>query len=65
MLGKVKSFNKDKGYGFITSESGEDYFFHYSALQMDSFKTIEVGAEVEFEPEKTDRGLRASKIVKL
>ena len=46
MLGKVKSFNKDKGYGFITSESGEDYFFHYSALQMDSFKTIEVGVPV-------------------
>lgn len=65
MLGKVKSFNKDKGYGFITSDSGEDYFFHYSALQMDSFKTIDIGTQVEFEPEKTDRGLRASKIVKL
>ena len=65
MLGKVKSFNKEKGYGFITGEDGKDVFFHYSALHMDSFKTIEVGASVEFEAQDSDRGLRASKVVKL
>ncbi len=65
MLGKVKSFNKEKGYGFITGEDGKDVFFHYSALQMGSFKTIEVGASVEFEAQDSERGLRASKVVKL
>ena len=65
MQGKVKSFNKEKGYGFITGEDGKDVFFHYSALQMGSFKTIDVGAAVEFEAQDSDRGLRASKVVKL
>ena len=49
MEGKVKSFNKQKGYGFIVCELAEDIFFHYSSLIMEGFKTIDVGAVVEFE----------------
>ncbi|MBQ6654402.1 MAG: cold shock domain-containing protein [Erysipelotrichaceae bacterium] len=64
MLGKVKMFSKEKGYGFITIEGDKDVFFHYSELVMDGFKTIEDGAEVEFELVETDRGLQAKQIVR-
>lgn len=64
MLGKVKMFSKEKGYGFITIEGDKDVFFHYSELVMDGFKTIDDGAEVEFELVETDRGLQAKQIVK-
>ena len=63
MLGKVKMFSKEKGYGFITIEGDKDVFFHYSELVMDGFKTIDDGAEVEFELVETDRGLQAKQIV--
>jgi len=58
-VGKVKKFNKEKGYGFITGEDGKDYFFYYTSLNMTGFKTVEVDAQVEFEAQETDRGLRA------
>ncbi len=62
MQGKVKTFNKQKGYGFIRCELEEDIFFHYSSLIMDGFKTIDVGADVEFELEETSKGKRAINI---
>lgn len=65
MLGKVKMFNKEKGYGFIKSEEGKDVFFHYSQLVMPGFKDIEEGASVEFMPVETERGVQAQHIVKL
>ena len=65
MQGKVKRFNKTKGYGFITLEDGRDVFFHYSELVMEGFKTIEEGANVEFELVEGEKGLQAHKIVKL
>ncbi len=65
MKGKVKMFNKEKGFGFITTEEGNDVFFHYSELQVEGFKTAEPGEEVEFEVQESPRGPRASKIVKL
>ncbi len=65
MQGKVKKFNKDKGFGFITLEDGTDAFFHYSQLVMEGFKTIEENAEVEFELVETEKGLQAHNIVKL
>ena len=66
MTGKVKKFNKDKGFGFITMEGEEkDVFFHFSQLVMEGFKTIEENADVEFELVETDRGLQAQHIVKL
>lgn len=66
MVGKVKKFNKDKGFGFISVEGEEkDIFFHFSQLVMEGFKTIEEGAEVEFTQIETERGLQAQNIVKL
>lgn len=65
MQGKVKKFNKEKGFGFITLEDGKDVFFHYSQLVMEGFKTIDEGAEVEFEIVETDRGPQAHNVVKL
>ena len=62
MEGKVKSFNKQKGYGFISSDVQEDIFFHYTSLVMDGFKTIDVGVEVEFDLEETSKGKRATNI---
>ncbi|MBS3986329.1 MAG: cold shock domain-containing protein, partial [Erysipelothrix sp.] len=59
MQGKVKKFNKEKGFGFIKLEDDRDVFFHYSQLNMDGFKTIEEGALVEFELVNGDRGLQA------
>ncbi|NLA78614.1 MAG: cold shock domain-containing protein [Erysipelothrix sp.] len=63
--GKVKKFNKEKGYGFIKLEDDRDVFFHYSQLVMEGFKTIEEDAEVEFELVEGERGLQAHNIVKL
>lgn len=64
--GKVKWFNDDKGYGFIErSDGGEDVFLHFSALQQDGFKSIEEGAEVEFEVEHGPKGPKASNVIKL
>ena len=58
-------FNKEKGFGFITAEDKKDYFFHYSALLMDEYKTAEKGEAVEFEVEESDRGLRATNVKKI
>ncbi|TFG82403.1 MAG: cold shock domain-containing protein [Erysipelotrichales bacterium] len=65
MQGKVKKFNKEKGYGFIKLADDRDVFFHYSQLVMDGFKTIEEGCEVEFDLIEGDRGLQAHKITKI
>ena len=65
MKGTVKMFNKEKGYGFIRGEDGKDYFFHYSVLVMDDFKTAEKGEEVEFDVQESERGLRANNVKKI
>lgn len=65
MKGTVKMFNKEKGFGFITSEDGSDVFFHYSELQVEGFKTAEQGDKVEFELQQSDRGPRAANIRKV
>ena len=65
MKGTVKMFNQEKGFGFITGEDGKDYFFHYSAIAMDSYKTAEKGESVEFEATEGARGLRAEHVQKL
>jgi cold shock protein len=62
MQGKVKKFNKEKGFGFIVNSDGKDVFFHYSQLKMSGFKTIDENAAVEFEQYETDRGLQAQNI---
>ncbi len=63
--GKVKWFNAEKGYGFITTEDGKDVFVHYSAIQSDGYKTLDEGAAVEFDVTESDRGPQASNVVKL
>jgi len=60
--GKVKRFNKEKGYGFIESENGKEYFFHYSSLNVKGFKTVDIGADVAFTPEQGEKGERATDI---
>ncbi|HEY9555245.1 MAG TPA: cold-shock protein [Acidimicrobiales bacterium] len=47
--GTVKFFNNDKGYGFITQESGPDVFVHFSNIEGEGYKTLEEGQRVEFE----------------
>lgn len=60
--GKVKWFNDAKGYGFIEQEGGEDVFVHFSAIQMDGFKTLTEGQVVEFEVQQGDKGLHAANV---
>ena len=54
-----------KGYGFISQESGDDVFVHFSAIQGKGFKTLEEGQSVSFEIEEGPRGKHASKVTKL
>ena len=63
--GKVKWFSNQKGYGFITPESGSDVFVHYSTIQGDGYKTLEEGQEVDFEIEKGPKGDQATKVSKV
>ena len=50
--GKVKWFNAEKGYGFITAEDGTDVFVHFSSIMADGFKTLKEGQKVTFEIEE-------------
>src|SRR2546422_9970946 len=63
--GKVKWFNDAKGYGFIEQEGGEDVFVHFSAIQMDGFKTLAEGQVVEFEVKAGEKGLHAANVVRV
>lgn len=63
--GRVKWFNESKGYGFIEQENGPDVFVHFSAIQMDGFKTLSEGAEVEFDVVQGEKGLQAANVVKV
>jgi len=65
MTGKVKWFNSEKGYGFITTDEGNDIFAHYSQIQKDGFKSLEEGESVEFEVVDGDKGPQASNIVSI
>ncbi|MGK0221929.1 MAG: CspA family cold shock protein [Limisphaerales bacterium] len=59
-VGKVKWFNNAKGYGFILSDDGdEDLFAHYSAIEMEGYKTLKAGQPVQFEIEEGPKGLHA------
>ena len=65
MQGKVKWFNAEKGYGFIETEEGGDVFVHFSAIQIEGFKTLEEGQAVEFEIVEGARGPQASNVTPL
>ena len=57
-------FNAKRGFGFIRlDDSEQDIFFYYSVIEMDGFKTVKVGDEVDVEVEETEKGLRATKVV--
>jgi len=60
--GTVKWFNETKGFGFITTEQGEDVFVHYSAIQTAGFRTLAEGATVEFDVVRGPKGLQASNV---
>ncbi len=60
--GTVKWFNSEKGYGFIEVEGGDDVFVHFSAIEMDGFKTLSDGQRVEFEIATGQKGPQAEKV---
>ena len=62
MQGKVNWFNAEKGFGFIETEEGTDVFVHYSAIAMDGYKTLEEGAEVEFDVVEGAKGPQATDV---
>ena len=63
VVGTVKWFNDQKGFGFITPDDGSpDVFAHFSEIQSDGFKSLTEGQKVEFEVEQGDKGPRASGI---
>jgi cold shock protein len=61
--GNVKWFNDAKGFGFITSENGDDVFVHFSAIQGGGFRSLAEGAAVEFDVVNGPKGLQASNVV--
>ena len=60
--GRIKWFNDAKGYGFIEQSDGEDVFVHFSSINMEGFKTLTEGQEVEFELRQTEKGLQAANV---
>jgi len=61
--GTVKWFNSSKGYGFISpNNGGDDVFAHFSAIEMDGYKTLREGQNVEFEIQEGPKGLQAAHI---
>lgn len=62
MEGTVKWFNDSKGYGFIESESGNDVFVHFSAIQGSGFKSLNEGQRVRFDITTGPRGEQASNV---
>lgn len=65
MKGTVKCLTTKKGYGFISDESGNDVFVHYSGLNMEGFKSLEEGQEVEFDVTEGAKGPQAVNVTKL
>ena len=63
--GKVKWFSDQKGYGFITPESGNDVFVHHTAIKGEGYKSLTEGQEVQFEITKGPKGDQATDVVRL
>jgi len=65
IIGTVKWFNGDKGFGFIAREGGADVFVHFSAIQGDGFRNLQEGQKVEFVVEKGPKGPQAANVTVL
>lgn len=63
--GTVKWFNDAKGYGFITPESGQDLFVHYTSVTGDGFKSLKEGDQVSFEVSQGPKGPQATNVQKI
>ncbi len=63
--GTVKWFNDSKGYGFITTEEGEDVFVHFNSIEGEGYKSLDEGDNVQFEVERGPKGLQATKVSKI
>jgi cold shock protein len=63
--GTVKWFNNAKGYGFLGREDGADVFVHYSSIQIDGYKSLKEGDEVEFDIIQGTKGPQADHVIRL
>ncbi len=63
--GTVKWFNDAKGYGFISRQSGEDVFVHFSAIESEGFRSLKEGQAVQFSVVQGPKGLQAEKVTAL
>lgn len=64
-IGKVKWFNAEKGFGFIERENAKDVFVHFSAINMDGYKTLEEGTEVNFDIVDGQKGDQAANVTRV
>ena len=65
IIGTVKWFNGEKGYGFISQENGPDVFVHFTAIQGNGYRSLNEGQRVEFSVEQGPKGLQAANVVAL
>jgi cold shock protein len=65
IIGTVKWFNGEKGYGFLAQDNGPDVFVHFSAIQANGYRTLVEGQKVEFSVEKGPKGLQAADVTVL
>lgn len=63
--GTVKWFSNQKGYGFICDEEGNDVFVHHTGINMEGFKTLKEGEEVEYEIEEGEKGPQAVQVTRV
>jgi CspA family cold shock protein len=63
--GKVKWFNDQKGFGFISSEQGKDVFVHHSVIEGQGFRTLQDGEPVEYDAEEGPKGSKATRVKRL
>ena len=65
MVGTVKWFNAQKGFGFITTDQGKDIFVHFSGISSNGYKTLDEGEKVEFDMSTGERGEQAINVTKV